>query len=185
MKLPDGRCVLGHVTYNLIGVSLCTFLIRFAVFVLVLVVEHRQVRLVAAGGDEVIVEGLQHGTARLVGVGAVGEAALPRELEKLLEIAGQLFALHVEGAEALDARGVNKKPLLASPKGRNACGGCSLSLGEGWGERYHFRECRGVHARLVGIADVGHALAGIGHEAVDERGLADTAVAAEQRDLAS
>ena len=80
----------------------------FAVFVLVLVVEHREVALIAALGDVVVLDSLQHGAARLVGMGAIGEAALLRELENLAEIAGQLFTLHIERTEALDAWGVDE-----------------------------------------------------------------------------
>ena len=82
--------------------------VGFAVFVLVLVVEHREVTLVAALGDVVVLDSLQHGAARLVGVGAVAEAALLAVLEDFAEVAGQLLALHVERAEALDARGVDE-----------------------------------------------------------------------------
>ena len=39
-------------------------------------------------------------------------------------------------------------------------------------------------ACLVGFADVGHALVGVGDEAIDERRFADTAVAAEEGNLA-
>jgi hypothetical protein len=83
-------------------------LIGFAVFVFVLVVEHREVRLIAALGDVVVFDGLQDGTAWFVGVGTVGEAALLGKLEDFLEIAGQLFALHIEGAKALDTWGVDE-----------------------------------------------------------------------------
>ena len=54
-----------------------------------------------------VFDGFQHGTARLMGMGAVGKAALLGEFENLTEIAGNLFLLHIEGAEALDARGVD------------------------------------------------------------------------------
>ena len=82
--------------------------VRFAVFVLVFVVEHREIRLIAALGDVVVFDSLEHGTAGLMGVGAVAEAALFGELKDFLEVAGQFFALHVERAEAFDARGVDE-----------------------------------------------------------------------------
>ena len=55
-----------------------------------------------------VLEGLEHGTARFVGVGAVGETAVLGEMEDILEIAGNLLRLHVEGAETLDAWSVDE-----------------------------------------------------------------------------
>ena len=46
-------------------------LVGFAVFVFVLVVEHREVRLVSALGDVVVFYGFQYSTAWLMGMGAV------------------------------------------------------------------------------------------------------------------
>ena len=80
----------------------------FAVAVLVLVVEHGEVRLVAALGDVMLLDGLQHGTAGFMGMGAVAEAAVLRVTEDFAEVAGQLLTLHVERAEALDARRVDE-----------------------------------------------------------------------------
>ena len=84
-------------------------LVGFAIFVFVLVVEHGEVRLVTALGDVVVFYGLQDGTAGFVCVCAVGKAALTGELENFAEIAGKLFTLHVEGAKALDAWGVDEE----------------------------------------------------------------------------
>ena len=83
-------------------------LIGFAIFVFVLVVQHREVRLVATLCDIVAFDGFQYGTARLVSVGAVRETTLLGEFKNLLEIAGQLLTLHIEGAKALDAWGVDE-----------------------------------------------------------------------------
>ena len=46
-------------------------LVGFAVFVFVLVIQHREIRLVSALGDVVLFDSLENGTAGLVGVGAV------------------------------------------------------------------------------------------------------------------
>ena len=54
-----------------------------------------------------VFNGLYHGAARLMCVGAIIEAAVFREAEYLFEEARYLFRLHIEGAEALDARRVN------------------------------------------------------------------------------
>ena len=84
-------------------------LVGLAVFVFVLVVEHREITLVTALGDVVVFDGFENGAARFVGVGAVGEAALLGELEDFAEIAGQLLTLHVEGAKTLDAWRIDEK----------------------------------------------------------------------------
>ena len=55
-----------------------------------------------------LLNGLEHGTARLMGVGAVAETAVLGEMEYLLEITCQFLALDVERAETLDARGVDE-----------------------------------------------------------------------------
>ena len=83
-------------------------LISFAVFVFVLVVEHGEVRLVTALRNVVVFDGFEYCTARFVGVRTVTEAALLGEFKDFLEVACQLFALHVEGAETLDAWGVDE-----------------------------------------------------------------------------
>ena len=51
---------------------------------------------------------LENSATRLVGMGAVGEAALLGEFEDFLEVAGEFFAFHVEGTKALDARGIDE-----------------------------------------------------------------------------
>ena len=84
-------------------------LIGLAVFVFVLVVEHREIALITALGDVVVFDGFEHSTAWLMGVGAVAEAALLGELEDFLEIAGQFLAFHIEGAKAFDAWSVDEK----------------------------------------------------------------------------
>ena len=42
-------------------------------------------------------------------------------------------------------------------------------VGGGRGEAYHLAEGSGVHAHLMGIADVGCTQVGIGHQTVDKR----------------
>ena len=110
-----------------------------------------------------VFEGFEYGAARLVGVGAVGETAVFGEMENLLEIAGKFLGLHVESAEALDARRVHYPP--------------SALQGNHLGER------GGVLAGVVGIGDLGRAEIGTWHEAIDKGGLPHPAVAAEEGDL--
>ena len=51
-------------------------LVGLAVFAFVLVVEHGEVGLITAGGDEMVFESLKNGTTRLMGVGAIGETTV-------------------------------------------------------------------------------------------------------------
>ena len=98
-----------------------------------------------------------------MGMGAIGETTVLRETEDLLEIAGKLLWLHVEGAEAFDAWCIDQPPTLY---------------------RYHLRESGGMEARVVGIGNLGSAEVGAWHETVDEGGLPYPAVAAQEGDLA-
>ena len=61
-------------------------LIRLAIFAIIFIGEHGEIALIAALGDVMVFKGLEHGTARLVGVGAVGETAVFGEAEDLTEI---------------------------------------------------------------------------------------------------
>ena len=63
------------------------FLEGFSVFSLSLVFKHGKVGSISALGYVVVFHSLAHSTARLVGMGAVAEAALIREVEDFLEIA--------------------------------------------------------------------------------------------------
>ena len=138
-------------------------LVGLPVFALLLVVEHGEVGLVAALGYVVVLHGLADGAPRLVGMRAVVETAVLGEVEDLAEIARQLLAPDVEGAEALDARCVDEVAAA--------------------GQREHLAESGGVHARVVGLGDVGRAQVDPGQDGVDERRFAHAAVAAEERRL--
>ena len=85
-----------------------TLLISGTVFALGFVFEHGEVGLVAGFGDVMVFEGFEDSTAGFVGMGAVGETAVFGETEDLLEITCQFFGLHVEGAEAFDARSIDE-----------------------------------------------------------------------------
>ena len=103
-----------------------------------------------------------------MGMCAVREAAVLREMEYFLEIACQFLWLHVERAEALDAGGIDE----VSPRR-------SLMRGEE-GDFNHLTERGGVHAHIVNVAKFCRAQVGTRHELVDQRRLAHAAVAAEQ-----
>ena len=104
---------------------------------------------------------LDDGTARFMGVGAVGELAVLREPEYLLEVAGEFLLLYIEGSEALDARSIDEI--------------AALWQGE------HLAEGGSMHSAVVRLADFCGALGSIGDELVDERGFSHAAVAAKQR----
>ena len=130
-------------------------LIGLAIFALVLILEHAEIALVARLGDVVVADSLQHGTARLMGMGAVGKAAVLRELEDLGEIAGDLFRFHVERTETFDARSVDDIAIVV-------------------GQWYHLGERSGVHACVVCFADVGYTGFRAGNQQVEKGRLADT-----------
>ena len=155
-----GAVVAAHHAPSRVG---STPLVGLPVFALLLVVEHGEVGLVAALGYVVVLHGLADGAPRLVGMRAVVEAAVLGEVEDLAEIARQLLTPDVEGAEALDARCVDEVAAA--------------------GQREHLAESGGVHARVVGLGDVGRAQVGPGQDGVDERRFAHAAVAAEERRL--
>ena len=83
-------------------------LLRLAILPFLLIIEHREVRLIAALSDVMILHSLQHGTARFMGMGTIGETAVFREAEDILEITGNLFGLHVKRAKALNSRRVDE-----------------------------------------------------------------------------
>ena len=135
-----------------------------AIAVFVFVLKHAQVGGEAAGRDESLLEGLAHGATGFAGVGAVLKAALLSGEEYFAEVVGEFGGLNVEGAEALDARGVDE---LAS-------------VGEG----EHLTEGGGVLPGVVALADVGGGHVESGDEVVEEGALAHAAVAREEGGLA-
>ena len=135
---------------------------RLAVFVFVLVIEHAEIGLVAAFGNVVVLQRAEHGASGLVAVGAVAETAVLREVEDVTEIARQLFRFDVERSKTFYSGRIDN--IAALRKGQ------------------HLAERGGVHARVVGVADLGRAQVYARQEAVDECRFADTAVAAEHGD---
>ena len=71
--------------------------------------EHSEVGVIALRADVSTVDGGLYRAARLVGVGAVREAALLGILKDFAEVAGYLLWLHVEGAEPLDTGRVDEE----------------------------------------------------------------------------
>ncbi len=88
--------------------TLCQRLaVTFAVFSFLLVLEHGEIGSIATLGNQLVVNGCQHGATWLVGVGAVAEAAVSTILKYLTEIVAHLLGLEIEGAESADAGGVD------------------------------------------------------------------------------
>ena len=133
------------------------------VLALLFVLEHGEIAGIAALGDAVLFHRWENGTTGLSRVGAVGKAAILPNAENLAEIVGNLRALHVEGAKALDARRVDD----GSPEGKVE------HLGEGGG----------VHSLVVRLAQVSRSGARFGNKPVQQGALPHSAVSAQQRDL--
>jgi hypothetical protein len=90
------------------------YLISFAIFVFVLIFKHGEVGLVATLRNVMVLDGLQNGTARLMGMGAIRKTAILGEMEDFLEVAGQLLTLHIEGTKALDSWSVDEVAITYS-----------------------------------------------------------------------
>ena len=110
-----------------------------------------------------VFNGLYHGAARLMCVGAIIEAAVVREAEYLFEEARYLFRLHIKGAETLNARRIDDVSAIR--------------------QQLHLAEGSGVHTRVVRVANFGRAKVYAWQNAVDGCRLAHAAVSAEQRNL--
>jgi len=137
--------------------------IPLTILLLVLVLEHREVALVARLGDAMILERRENGTTGFVGVGAVAILTFATYLEYLTEIMSHLGTLHVEGAKALDARRVDDA----------ATGGQVEELAESGG----------VLTGVVCRTDLGRLGLCFGDETVEQGALPHSTVATEQRDL--
>ena len=100
----------------------------------------------------------EDGTAGFAAVDAVGVTALTAEIEDLAEIVADLLALHIDRAEALDARGVDDRSA-----GR--IGGI---------EEVHLAEGGGVHTGVVRTGYIRSAGNGTAEEGIEQCGFADT-----------
>ena len=142
-------------------------LVRLTILAFVLIIKHRQVRLVSAFGYVTVFERLQHSASRFVSVGAVRETAVLRKVEYLLEVAGKFLWLHVERAKALDAWSVYQEALRLAEWQRQV-------------DRYHLAECGGVLTSVVRVAYLSCTLTGARHQTIDERALAHSTIATKQ-----
>ena len=103
-----------HCVFNLL-ICYCVFktsvtlsLLGFAVLPFLLIIEHREIRLIAALGDIMFLHSFQHSTARFMRMRAVRETAVFGEVEDILEITGNLFGLHIKCAKAFNAWRINE-----------------------------------------------------------------------------
>ena len=71
-----------------------------------------EVALVAALGDEVLVEGFEYGATWLVGVRAVAETALFGDAENLREVVRNFVEFHIYHTETFDALSVDEVRLF-------------------------------------------------------------------------
>ena len=140
--------------------------VGFPVFTLFLVFQHAEVGGVARLADAVLLHGFQHGAARFVPVRAVAVAAIGRSFKYLREVMSDFFPLHVEGAEALDAR-------------------CVDEVAAGVVHGIHLGEGGGVHALVVSLRDFPRPCLRAGQDGVDEGGFSHARVAGEERDASA
>ena len=124
-------------------------LIGRTIFAVIFIFQHVEITLIAADGDVMILNSLQHCAPWFVGVCTIVEFAIFGKFEDFLEIACQFFSLDVKGSKAFDARCVNQVTTL-----------CQF---------YHLTESGGVHACAVRVADFGRTLIGVWDDGVDER----------------
>ena len=134
------------------------------IFALGAVAQHGEVRLVAAGGDASVQCCFIDCATGFPRVGTVAIAAVLRYAEDFAEVVPHLFFLHVDSAEAFDARGVNYPTSV---------------LGQG----VHLREGGGVGAFVVGVRDGTRARQRFAKDGVEQGALPYTRVAAQQGDL--
>lgn len=105
------------------------FLVRCPVLPLFFVFEHIQIRGIARLADVVLFYCFAHSAARFVAVCAVVVLAVGRCFKYFFEVVTHLFFLHIERAEAFDARCVDD---------------VAVAL-----DREHLRESSGMHSFIM------------------------------------
>ena len=123
-----------------------------------------EVALVAALGDEVLVEGFEDGATWLVGVRAVAETALFGDAENLREVVRNFVKLHIYHAETFDAWSVDEVRLFV--------------------DGIHLAESGSVHAFVVIVRYLSCAGMRVGHDLVDDSAFANARVAGKEGDFA-
>ena len=81
-----------------------------------------------------VLNSLEHGTTRLMGVGAITKTAIARAMEYFLGIPGELLWFDVEGTKTVNSWGVDDIPT--------------------GGKRQPLTARGGVHTRIVGIGNL-------------------------------
>ena len=128
------------------------------------VAEHREVRLVAAGGNASVQCRFIDRATGFPRVGAVAVAAVAGDAEDFAEVVPHLLFLHVDSAEAFDTRGVDNPTSMV-------------------GQGVHLREGGRVGAFVVGVRDGTRARQRLAEDGIKQGALPYARVAAQQRDL--
>ena len=138
-----------------------SFQFSIPIFVFILILEHREIGLIAGGSYFVTIESGKNSTSRLMGVSAITESAVAPHLKDFPEIVADLLWLEVESTETADSRGIDDAAAL-------------------W-QVIHFGESCCVLTLIVSQAEFSRLGSGGGDEAVEKGGFAHSAVAAEER----
>ena len=83
----------------------------FAIFRLIFVTEHTDVRIVTAGSQTTFVEGCPDSATRFILVETVGKTALMTNFKNVAEIVGYLGGLKIEGAETFHSGNIEPPPV--------------------------------------------------------------------------
>ena len=113
--------------------------------------------MIAALGDEVLVEGFEDSATWLVGMRTVAKSAIFRYAEYLWEIVRNFVEFHIYHTETFDARGVDEVRLFV--------------------DGIHLAESGGVHAFVVIIRYLCSAGMRVGNDLIDDCAFANARVA--------
>ena len=119
-----------------------------------------EVALVAALGDEVLVEGFEYGATWFVGVRAVAKTALFGDAENLREVVRNFVELHIYHTETFDAWGVDEVRLFV--------------------DGIHFAERGSVHSLVVIVRNLCSTSVWVWYYLVDYSAFAYTRIAWEE-----
>ena len=140
-----------------------SFQFSIPIFVFILILEHREIGLIAGGRYFVTIESGKNSTSRLMGVSAITESAVAPHLKDFPEIVADLLGLEVESSETADSRGIDDAAAVR--------------------QIIHFGEGGRVLTLVVSQAEFSRLGSGGGDEAGEKGGFAHSAVAAEERGL--
>ena len=117
----------------------------------------REVALITALGDEVLVEGFEDSATWFVGVRAVAKSTIFRDTENLWEIVRNFVEFHIYHTETFDARGVDEVRFFV--------------------DGIHFAEGGSVHAFVVIVRYLCSAGMRVGNDLIDDSAFANARIA--------